>query len=61
MRIPAGAEPLDNRAGLAPGFLVGIGRARAFFLPGVPRELKPMFEAHVEPRVAALAGAAGAQ
>jgi nicotinamide-nucleotide amidase len=38
--LPRGAEVLDNPIGTACGFAVDIGRARFFFTPGVPRELK---------------------
>lgn len=47
--FPVGAEVLPNPHGTAPGFAVLLGGARAFFLPGVPREMKPMFEGHVLP------------
>jgi nicotinamide-nucleotide amidase len=54
VRVPAGAEPLPNAAGLAPGFAVALGRARAFFMPGVPREMRRIFADHVAPRARAL-------
>ena len=38
--LPANAEFIDNPIGTACGFAVTIGRARFFFTPGVPRELK---------------------
>ena len=47
--FPRGATILPNAWGTAPGFAVRIGRALACFLPGVPREMQPMFEAHVVP------------
>lgn len=53
-RIPAGSEALPNVRGTAPGFCLSIGRARCFFLPGVPRELEVMFEREVAPRLAGL-------
>src|SRR5213592_4530602 len=37
VRIPNGAKALPNTAGIAPGFVVSMGTADAFFLPGVPR------------------------
>lgn len=49
--FPEGATVLPNAVGTAPGFLVTIGRAHAFFMPGVPSEMKRMFEAEVEPRI----------
>ncbi len=42
--LPQGCEIIDNPVGTAPGFALQTGRAHAFFLPGVPVEMKPMFE-----------------
>jgi nicotinamide-nucleotide amidase len=53
--FPRGAEVLVNPIGTAPGFSVKIGDATAFFMPGVPREMKPMFESQVVPRIRPLA------
>lgn len=53
-RIPVGSEALPNAAGTAPGFAMAIGRCRAFFLPGVPREMEAMFAREVAPRLAGL-------
>src|ERR1700719_3578680 len=49
--LPAGAEVLDNPVGTACGFAVDIGKARFFFTPGVPRELRRMLEAEIVPRL----------
>lgn len=49
--FPAGATVIPNANGTAPGFFVKIGRATAFFMPGVPREMAPMFEAFVLPQI----------
>jgi nicotinamide-nucleotide amidase len=49
--LPAGAELLDNPVGTACGFAVDIGKARFFFTPGVPRELRRMLEEQVIPRL----------
>ncbi|WP_255196791.1 competence/damage-inducible protein A [Halorarius litoreus] len=38
--LPAGAEPLHNEVGVAPGCVVGS----VYVLPGVPAEMKAMFE-----------------
>jgi nicotinamide-nucleotide amidase len=54
--LPAGAEILDNPIGTACGFALDIGRARFFFTPGVPRELRRMLEEQVIPRLLARAG-----
>lgn len=54
--LPAGAEVLDNPIGTACGFAVNIGKARFFFTPGVPRELRRMLEEQIVPRLLAKAG-----
>jgi nicotinamide-nucleotide amidase len=53
---PAGADVLDNLRGTAPGFRMTIGRALVFSLPGVPSEMKAMFERHLAPLIGAQAG-----
>jgi nicotinamide-nucleotide amidase len=53
--FPEGADILPNPAGTAPGFGVRIGECVAYFLPGVPDEMKRMFEEQVAPRIRALA------
>ena len=58
--FPRGAEVLPNAHGTAPGFALPVGAARVFALPGPPREMRPMFEAEVLPRLAALAPVADA-
>jgi nicotinamide-nucleotide amidase len=52
--FPEGARILDNPHGTAPGFGVARGNCRAFFLPGVPREMRPMFESFIAPEARAL-------
>lgn len=47
--FPEGARVLPNPNGTAPGFSVVLGRARAFFMPGVPHEMRAMFDDHVAP------------
>ena len=54
--LPAGAEVLLNPVGTAPGFVLGIGRCRIFFLPGVPFEMKRMLADQVLPRIEAMPG-----
>lgn len=49
--IPEGAEVLSNPAGLAPGFLIQENNKMIFVLPGVPREMKSIFEDSVLPRM----------
>src|SRR5437899_12659756 len=54
--LPSSAEIIDNPIGTACGFALDIGRARFFFTPGVPRELKRMLEEQVIPRLLAKSG-----
>ncbi len=54
--LPEGAEMLDNPIGTACGFAVDIGKARFFFTPGVPRELRRMLQEQVIPRLLAREG-----
>ncbi len=49
--FPHGASILPNANGTAPGFSVKLGRALAFFLPGVPSEMRAMFSASVAPAI----------
>jgi nicotinamide-nucleotide amidase len=49
--FPAGANVLPNPIGTAPGFEVKVKGARAFFMPGVPTEMKRMFDEQVVPRI----------
>jgi nicotinamide-nucleotide amidase len=46
-----GASILDNPFGTAPGMWLEEGGAGIALLPGPPRELKPMLEKHILPRV----------
>ena len=57
--LPANAEFIDNPIGTACGFAVTIGRARFFFTPGVPREMRRMLDEQVIPRLLALGGIKG--
>lgn len=59
--VPKGALVLENPFGTAPGlyFPAHLSHARGwnthfFLMPGPPRELKPMMETYVEPRLRAL-------
>ena len=54
--LPAIAEMLDNPVGTACGFALDIGKARFFFTPGVPRELRRMLEEQIIPRLLASSG-----
>ena len=55
--LPAGGEVIDNPIGTACGFAVDIGKARFFFTPGVPRELRRMLEEEIVPRLLKRSGA----
>ncbi|MHA2072731.1 MAG: competence/damage-inducible protein A, partial [Candidatus Thorarchaeota archaeon] len=48
-QIPAGSVPLDNRVGGAPGVRFDLEKTTIFCLPGVPTELKFIFESSVHP------------
>jgi nicotinamide-nucleotide amidase len=50
--LPRGATPLHNDCGTAPGIWIRLGTAVVFSLPGVPHEMKRMFEQQVVPRLA---------
>jgi nicotinamide-nucleotide amidase len=52
--FPDGATILENPHGTAPGFSVTRGSCTLFFMPGVPREMRPMFERFAEPAARAL-------
>ncbi len=52
--LPEGAEPLPNRVGTAPGIWLRTGKALVACLPGVPYEMKIMFDEQVAPRLHAL-------
>jgi nicotinamide-nucleotide amidase len=57
--LPANAELIDNPIGTACGFAITIGKARFFFTPGVPREMRRMLDEQVLPRILAMSGIAG--
>ena len=52
-RIPVGAEVLPNPVGLAIGLRIPGKGFEIYLLPGVPAEMKPMFEKSVLPRLGA--------
>lgn len=47
--LPIQARPLTNPLGTAPGFRLQQGACELFFLPGVPSEMKAMFDQSVLP------------
>ncbi len=52
--VPQGASVIPNPNGTAPGFIVKVGKAHLACLPGVPEEMKAMFEATVNPLIKTL-------
>jgi len=51
--IPAGARPIRNSRGTAPGIAATLGRARIFLMPGVPHEMRHMFATEIASRLPA--------
>jgi len=54
--FPRGSRILPNPNGTAPGFELKLNRALAYFMPGVPFEMKAMFESFIEPAILPLLG-----
>ncbi|MDQ1712948.1 MAG: nicotinamide-nucleotide amidase [Frankiaceae bacterium] len=54
--LPAGARPIANPRGSAPGVRVEIGSGVAYALPGVPHEMERMFTDDVLPDLLRLGG-----
>ena len=52
--IPKGARLLPNPCGTAPGFCITRGEKHIVFLPGVPSELKAIFNESIAPWLTAL-------
>jgi nicotinamide-nucleotide amidase len=57
-RLPAGADPLVNPIGGAPGVLCRSGETRIVSLPGVPGELKAIVDESLGPLMAQVFGVA---
>ena len=49
--FPQGTEPLPNPIGTAPGIWMTLGRATIAAMPGVPSEMRRMFQDEVVPRL----------
>jgi nicotinamide-nucleotide amidase len=49
--LPRGCQALPNPVGTAPGITGRVGRATAFFMPGVPGEMALMLDQVVLPRL----------
>jgi nicotinamide-nucleotide amidase len=52
--FPAGAEPLPNDRGTAPGIWMRLGGCDMAAMPGVPSEMYHMYQTQVRPRLLAL-------
>jgi len=52
--FPAGAEPIPNANGTAPGIWMLLGACHVAAMPGVPPEMHAMYETQVKPRLLAL-------
>ncbi len=61
VRVPTGAAVMPNEPGLAPGFGVKMGATELYFMPGVPREMKSIFDQHIAARIAERVGGVRAQ
>ncbi len=55
--LPEGAKLIWNDRGTAPGFFITLDGCRIFFLPGVPREYRPMCREVIVPWIAEASGA----
>jgi nicotinamide-nucleotide amidase len=49
--FPAGAEPIPNANGTAPGIWMCLGQCTIVAMPGVPSEMYAMYETQVQPRL----------
>ena len=56
-KLPGGSRPLPNPVGTAPGVQAKVGKTFLIALPGVPSEMKAIFEESVAPLVKKEAGA----
>lgn len=57
--IPSSSVCIENHAGIAPGFSMNIKGCRFFFLPGVPSEMRHMFDNQILPAICELKGIKG--
>ena len=49
--FPDGAKPLSNSEGTAAGFSLRLAHCDAYVLPGPPRELEAIWDAHIQPEL----------
>jgi len=50
-KIPEGSTPIQNLVGSAPAIMEQAGRTKIFCLPGVPSEMKAIFDERIMPLV----------
>ncbi len=55
--FPVGSEPIANRCGTAPGIAAKVDGADVYVTPGVPHEMRAMFDEQIAPRIPAAPGA----
>jgi nicotinamide-nucleotide amidase len=53
--MPTGSIVLENELGTAPGLLLEFNGKKIYILPGVPYELKHLFERHIKPELTEIA------
>lgn len=56
VRLPRGSEPLKNTEGSAPGVLTESRGTKIVSLPGVPREMKAIFQNELKPMLEKVPG-----
>ncbi len=49
--LPSKAAIIENTAGTAPGFSMDMGNCLLAFMPGVPHEMKKMFQSGIKPLI----------
>ncbi len=54
--VPVGCEVLPNKMGTAPGIKATCEGVPVYVVPGVPKEMKAMFQAVIRPEILALSG-----
>jgi len=54
--FPVGSTAIENTCGTAPGIRARLHKADVFIMPGVPREMRVMFERDVVPHLRAASG-----
>ena len=55
--FPVGARPIENQRGTAPGIAAKLGDAAVYVMPGVPHEMRWIFEQRIAPQLPAADGA----